>query len=59
MGRLPRWWTDNPPASRGHVCTHAELVAFYSGPFVVNVLGHTGGINTLPSLEKEDELELE
>ena len=39
----------------GHTATYQELEMFYNGPFVVNVLGHTGGMTTLPALEKENE----
>jgi len=45
---LPDWWTDYPPASRGHRCTHAEQTVFYNGWFVREVLKHEGGITTLP-----------
>ena len=46
---LPRWWTDGPPLRSGETYTYQEIADFYSGPFVVNVLGHTGGITTLPA----------
>ena len=39
----------------GHTATYQELEMCYNGPFVVNVLGHTGGMTTLPALEKEHE----
>ena len=49
---LPRWWTDGPPLRVGETYTYQEIADFYSGPFVVNVLGHTGGITTLPAESK-------
>ena len=45
---LPRWWTDGPPV-RGGRATHAEQTVFYNGPFVRDVLGHTGGMTTPPA----------
>ena len=53
--RLPKWWTSDPPVRTGYTCSYQELVKYYSSPFVVNVLGHKGGITTLPTLEKEDD----
>jgi hypothetical protein len=47
---LPRWWTDGPPHRDNGRYSHQELENFYSSPFVVNVLGHKGGITTLPTL---------
>jgi hypothetical protein len=46
---LPKWWTDNPPAREQPRLTHDEQAAYFSSPFVVNVLGHKGGISTLPT----------
>lgn len=51
---LPRWWTDGPPMRIGHRATYQELETFYNGAFVVNVLGHTGGMTTPPTMEKEN-----
>lgn len=46
---LPRWWTNGPPVRVGEApYTHEELTAFYASDFVRNVLGHEGGITTLP-----------
>lgn len=53
--KLPGWWTQGPPMRIGHTATYQELEMFYNGPFVVNVLGHTGGMTKLPALEKEDD----
>ena len=46
---LPEWWTSDPPVRRGHKVTTTEVRAFYDGDFVKNVLGHEGGITTLPT----------
>lgn len=56
---LPEWWTDYPPARPGHRWTYQELVNFYNGWFVREVLGHEGGMNVIPIIakankEKED-----
>ena len=45
--QLPKWWTQGPPV-RDRKATHAEQVAFYESRFVRDVLGHNGGITTLP-----------
>ena len=52
--KLPRWWTAGPPVRTGHKATYQELEEFYTGPFVVNVLGHTGGMTTPPALEEKE-----
>jgi len=44
---LPRWWTNGPPVRDGRA-TYAEQQHFYSSPFAVNVLGHTGGMTKPP-----------
>ena len=44
---LPRWWTNGPPARDGRA-TFEEHKAFYSSRFVREILGHDGGITTLP-----------
>jgi hypothetical protein len=46
---LPKWWTDYPPVKEGRV-TYEEQVKFYNGKFVREVLGHKGGITSLPKL---------
>jgi hypothetical protein len=45
---LPGWWTDGPPVRDNEPLNHAEMTAFYSSPFVRNVLGHKGGITKPP-----------
>ena len=52
---LPRWWTDGPPIRTGFKATYQELETFYTSPFMVNVLGHTGGMTTLPTMESNHE----
>jgi len=47
---LPAWWTSGLPV-RGGVYTREDEIAFYSSDFVRDVLGHTGGITTLPIKE--------
>ena len=49
---LPKWWTDGPVARGNGRLTHAEQVTFYSSPFVRNVLQHSGGITSLPTMIK-------
>jgi len=53
--KLPKWWTDGAPYRIGYKPTYEDHVAFYSGPFVTKVLGHKGGITTLPTMEKDDD----
>jgi len=48
---LPAWWTEMP--TRKGRPTHDEQTAFYSGWFARKVLGHEGGITTLPALVHE------
>lgn len=50
--KLPKWWTAGPPTRDGKT-TYAEAVAFYNSSFVRNVLGHKGGITTLPKTTEE------
>lgn len=45
---LPRWWTDGVVMRTGFQPTTADQQYFYNGPFVRNVLNHTGGMTTLP-----------
>lgn len=54
MRKLPRWWTDYPPARPGHRWTYQELENFYNGAFVREVLGHKGGMTVMPVMEMED-----
>ena len=49
---LPAWWTDGVLVRGNTRMTHAEQSAFYNGRFVREVLGHTGGITTLPRSEQ-------
>ncbi len=52
---LPKWWTDGPPRRMGsEPYSYQELESFYSSPFVRNVLGHEGGITTLPTHMDQD-----
>jgi len=44
---LPTWWTQDIGVRSGR-STYAEQVAFYESRFVRDVLGHKGGITTLP-----------
>ena len=44
---LPGWWTSGPPVRDGRA-TYEEQVVFYNGWFVREVLGHKGGMTTLP-----------
>jgi len=53
---LPDWWTDWPPARSGHKWTYQELETFYSGWFVIEVLGHTGGMTTLPKERQHEQI---
>ena len=46
---LPGWWTKGPPVREGERATYEEQEVFYSGWFVREVLGHKGGISTLPA----------
>lgn len=50
---LPAWWTDGVLVRGTQRMTHAEQVAFYGGRFVREVMGHEGGITTLPKIEGE------
>ena len=45
---LPTWWTAGVQVRGAVPMTHAQQQAFYSGPFVRDVLGHSGGLTTLP-----------
>jgi hypothetical protein len=47
--KLPEWWISDIP-TRGDRSTWQEQNQFYSGPFVRNVLGHTGGISIPPKI---------
>jgi len=49
---LPKWWTGGVVMRTGHKATTADQVQFFNGPFVRNVLGHTGGMTTLPPTTK-------
>jgi hypothetical protein len=46
---LPSWWTAGVPMRVGYKPTAAEQAYFYDSPFVRNVLGHSGGMTTLPA----------
>lgn len=48
---LPAWWTSGVPMRTGHKATKADQEYFYNGPFVRNVLGHTGGLTKTPPTE--------
>ncbi len=50
---LPDWWTEGSPARSGRM-THSEQTDFYASPFIVNVIGHSGGITTLPRSKHHD-----
>ncbi len=45
---LPKWWTDGVNVRGSARMTHAEQREFYESRFVRDVLGHNGGITTLP-----------
>ena len=46
---LPTWWTSGPPMRDAVRATMADQDYFYNSPFVRNVLGHKGGMTTLPA----------
>lgn len=46
--KLPTWWTAGVQVRVGFTPTYADQVYFYNGPFVKNVLNHTGGMTKLP-----------
>lgn len=48
---LPGWWTSMPPGRKGGL-TNAEQEVFYTSWFMREVLGHTGGLRTLPGETK-------
>jgi len=48
---LPAWWTSDAPIRIGFKATTADNDHFLNGPFVRNVLGHKGGMTTLPKTE--------
>ena len=50
---LPNWWTSMPPSKKGKL-THTEQVAFYSGWFVREILGHKNGITVFPETTDDD-----
>ena len=46
--KLPAWWTDELPTRDGR-SSHADQVRHFNSHWVVNVLGHDGGITRAPS----------
>lgn len=46
---LPDWWTGGVVMRVGFKPSTADQDHFYNGPFVRNVLGHKGGMTTLPA----------
>jgi len=46
---LPRWWTNGPPMRDPGRVSMADQQHFYNSSFVRNVLGHKGGMATLPA----------
>lgn len=49
--KLPKWWTDGVTMRVGFKASTADQEYFYNSDFVRNVLGHKGGMTTLPKLE--------
>jgi len=52
IGLFLKWWTEGPPVRSG-IATHEEQVIFYDSKFVRKILGHEGGITTLPQPRME------
>jgi len=50
---LPAWWTSGVPMRSGRATT-ADQRHFMNGPFVRNVLGHTGGMTVLPATTRRN-----
>lgn len=48
---LPQWWTSGVTMRTGYTPTTADQQYFFNSPFVRNVLGHKGGMTTLPATE--------
>ena len=49
---LPAWWTSDAPV-RDAPASFDDNNTFFNGPFVRNVLGHKGGMTTLPKTESK------
>ena len=47
---LPAWWTSDAPVRDGPA-TFDDNHFFFNGPFVRNVLGHTGGLTSTHTTE--------
>lgn len=48
---LPGWWTSGVQVRLGHVATYEDQQYFYNSSFVRDVIGHKGGMTTLPQIK--------